>query len=227
MSVLDNIENQSVDVQKIIAAPSPFLSIEESNMCFSFSFSINENVSYSLLMIRGMLINMLDVLSSSTQVRRLSVGDIRVPSTHIEEVKRIFYDREIFSNPTVSVLNSWIFGIYMDVEQAFTVPEALRIIRPVCQILQLTTRQNYINLTAAKIFRNNTKQYNFKIYIEYISAMKSRFRNVDEEKVISIWNYLKNIFYQFYIYELYPIKFERYKRQLSIYLGSKSIIKNH
>lgn len=84
MSILDNIENQSVDVQKIITAPSQFLSIEESNMCFSFSFSINENVSYSLLMIRGMLINMLDVLSSSTQVRRLSVGDIRVPSTHIE-----------------------------------------------------------------------------------------------------------------------------------------------
>lgn len=114
----------------------------------------------------------------------------------------------------------------MDVEISFTVPEALRIICPVCQILQLTTLQNYIDLTSAKIFRNNTKQYNFKIYIEYISAMKSRFRNVDEEKVISIWNYLKNIFFQFSIYELYPIKFERYKRQLSIYLGSKPIIKN-
>lgn len=221
MSLLDNINEQKVDITKLVKPESPFLSLNETNMYFMFQFNVDGNCSYCMLMIRGLLLNLIDVLSCSTQVKRISVGDIRVPGKWVCEAARIFYDRDMFKSPISMPFDDWLFEIYLDVEDEFTIPEVLRIMCPLCQLLRISRNRNYVYLKSAKIFRTNcetTGNYEFTQYVEYLSYIKSRFSGIDDSKLTGVVNYISKLL------EIFNIKIEHeksdfYNNQLSNYLG--------
>ena len=198
MALLDNIiEEKRIDVSVLSRKETKILRLEDTNMYFQFLFDIDGNYSYHLMIIRGLLLNLLDVLSCSPKIRRVSVGDVRVPTRWMDEAKRIFYDTDTFRSPINIPFNGFIFEIYMDVDiYNLTIPEILRIMCSVCQLLRLVQTKQYSYLRNATLFNLSRihTNYKFEKSIELFSSLKSRHRNAEEHAMGGLLNSLRELF---------------------------------
>ena len=182
MSILDDIEARPhADLSPLVSPESPFLTLTEANMYFTFGFSGTENTTYYLLRFRGMMLDILDVLRASPGVRRASMGDIRLPQSALADAERIFYDRDVFPHPIHVPYYIWLFEVYMDVEPDWRIPGALRVMCPVCQILHSFTKQETRLGLQARLTRTDDPvgNYDFSRDIEYLASLKSRFGHTD------------------------------------------------
>lgn len=187
-SILDSLEEQQIDISTLAnASDVSRLTFAETNMYFQFTFGVNENMLYYLLKFRGMLLDILDILRSSGNIRRVSVGEIRVPERALTDAKRIFYDLSIFPRPVICPYSTCIFEVFMDVERPWRIPGALRVMCPVCQILKNFTSHHYrtdIQVKLVAIGKDVTGDVYFQDDIERLATLKSRYSGLEDPSEI-------------------------------------------